>query len=279
MSVVDVNGVKIYYEIHEKPELKDNSEPVLLLNGIMMSTASWAKQLPSLSKSWKVVLHDFRGQGRSTLVGSQITFDDHAEDLRLLLDHLQLKKVHLVGTSYGSEVGMYFTLKYPDRVASLTIAAGVSESDALLKEKIRSWQRLAIMATRYQTKEEFFLGTISANFSANYLEKHASILAERGKSMTAISDEWFMAFNALCECFLTLNITEKLKKIRVPTLIVAGLQDELKPLSYSKILAKEIPDSKLECIDAGHALILEKADEFNEMVLKFLRIFKNGNIT
>lgn len=271
MSRVTVNGVDLYYEIHQPTQVAKSSDPVLLLNGVMMNTTSWTKQLSAFSKSHQVILHDFRGQGQSTLVTNTITFDEHVEDLRLLLDHLGIKKAHLVGTSYGSEIAMSFTLKHQERVASLTVAAGVSESDALLKEKIKCWQRLALVATKYPVKEEFFLGTIASNFSAAYIERYGTNLAARGKAMTAVNDEWFLAFDALCECFNTLNITNSLKKISVPTLVIAGLQDELKPLHYSKIIVNEIPHAVLKTVDAGHALILEKAEEFNELVLEFLR--------
>ncbi|MGC9358121.1 MAG: alpha/beta fold hydrolase, partial [Anaerolineae bacterium] len=61
MSFINVNGVDLYYKLHG-PE----DAPVLaLVNGVLMSTASWAYQTPVLLRHYRLLLHDCRGQGRS----------------------------------------------------------------------------------------------------------------------------------------------------------------------------------------------------------------------
>ena len=103
-----------------------------------MSTERWAAQAPFFGENHRVLLHDFRGQGKSTLLSEGITFETHARDMAMLLDALGIDRLHIVGVSYGAEVGMYFALMYPERVKSLTLGTAVSESDPFLKAMIES---------------------------------------------------------------------------------------------------------------------------------------------
>jgi 3-oxoadipate enol-lactonase len=80
------------------------------------------------------------------------------------------------------------------------------------------------------------------------------------------------AFAQLCRNFLTLNVTDRLPGIRVPTLVISAAEDILKPPSYGQIIHDQIPCSKFVVAEgAGHALFLEKADEFNRLVSDFIR--------
>ena len=124
MPNLQVKDVSLFYEVSGQ-----GAETVAFLNGVAMSTERWAAQTPFFSKNYHVLLHDFRGQGRSTLVSEGITFETHARDMAMLLDTLGIHGLHIVGVSYGAEVGMYFALMYPERVKSLTLGTAVSESD------------------------------------------------------------------------------------------------------------------------------------------------------
>jgi 3-oxoadipate enol-lactonase len=79
------------------------------------------------------------------------------------------------------------------------------------------------------------------------------------------------AFLELLSAFYNLRITNELDRISVPTLVVVGELDILKPRRFSEIIAREIPDAELAVIPrAGHAALWEKADEFNSLILGFL---------
>ncbi|MGC9125768.1 MAG: alpha/beta fold hydrolase, partial [Caldisericaceae bacterium] len=100
MSYIRVISTNLYYE-----EIGEG-EPIILLNGIFMSTKSWSPISNMLAKKYRVILHDFRGQWGSEKPKGKYTFGMHAEDLHGLLKELDLEKVHLIGTSYGGEVAM-----------------------------------------------------------------------------------------------------------------------------------------------------------------------------
>ena len=98
MPNLQVKDVSLFYEISGH-----GAETVAFLNGVAMSTERWAAQTPLFAENHRVLLHDFRGQGRSTLVSEGIAFDTHARDMAELLDTLGIDRLHIVGVS-GAKV-------------------------------------------------------------------------------------------------------------------------------------------------------------------------------
>jgi len=99
MPEIVVNNVRLYYELHGPSE----GEVLVLSNGIMMSTASWAYQTRVLSKHVRLLLYDCRGMWRSEHPDGPYSMEQHADDLAALLDALDIPVAHIGGISYGSE--------------------------------------------------------------------------------------------------------------------------------------------------------------------------------
>lgn len=264
MPNMQVEDVSLFYEISGH-----GAETVAFLNGVAMSTERWAAQTPFFSENYRVLLHDFRGQGRSTLVSEGITFETHARDMAALVDTLGIDRLHIVGVSYGAEVGMYFALMYPERVKSLTLGTAVSESDPFLKAMIESW----IEAARTYNGKLFFKVMAPAVYSKSFYATHKKWLDDYAELFGArVTREWMDAFAELCRNFLTLDMTDKLSEIRVPTLVISAAEDILKPPNYGQIIHEMILGSRFVVVQsAGHALFLEKADEFNHLVSDFVQ--------
>jgi len=258
-----INNVDIFYELKGK-----GKETLAFLNGVAMSTPWWEPQVKSFKDNYKVLLHDFRGQGQSTLKPNNFTFEQHADDFNDLLEKLDIDKVHLVGVSYGAEVAMVFALKYPEKIASLFLGTAVSEVRPLLKAKIESW----IKACRTYDGELFFKVMAPYVYSNSFYEKKGNWLKQRAQQFDkVVTQKWFDAFISLCENFLTLDITDQLNKINIPTLVVSAENDILKPPLYGKIIHEEIKKSKFKVIkDSGHGLFAEKPRKFNNVIKKFL---------
>lgn len=259
-----INGVNIYYE------LKGNGkETIVFLNGVAMSTPWWETQVNAVKDDYQVLLHDFRGQGQSSLKTKDITFGQHAQDLNNLLIELNIDKVHIVGVSYGAEVAMVFALKYPEKITSLFLGTAVSEVRPLLKAKIDSW----ILASKTYNGELFFKVMAPYVYSNSFYEKKGEWLEQRAQQFDKIvSKEWFDAFIALCENFLTLDITDQLSQIDIPTLVVSAKEDILKPPLYGEIIHEQINNSKFKVIkDSGHGLFAEKTAQFNQLIIDFIK--------
>ncbi|MGD8406639.1 MAG: alpha/beta hydrolase, partial [Anaerolineales bacterium] len=116
MPKIQANNVELYYELHGAEDA-----PLLVLNnGILMNAAgSWIFQTEALSKRYRLLQYDCRGQGQSEHPDEAYTMEMHADDLAALLTALGYEGAHIAGISYGGEVGQAFALKYPEHCLSL----------------------------------------------------------------------------------------------------------------------------------------------------------------
>jgi len=261
MPTARVNDVELYYELHG-PE---DAEVLVLSNGVLMSTASWAAQLPALSKHYRVLLYDCRGMWQSEHPQGPYSMEMHADDLAALLRALDIERAHIAGISYGGEISLIFGVKYPEQTRSLVIASSVSHIEPLLDGFIQGW----IAATRARDPEMLFQVTYPLNFSEGWIATNADALKAARKRYKDLD---FNAFLELLICFSELNITEELHSIKAPTLVICGEADLLKPRKYAEIIANEIAGAELVLIpDAGHAVCWEQPMLFNELILGFLR--------
>ena len=140
MPLEKIKKSDIYYEV-----LRTGQETIMFLNDFAMTTESWEAISFFFQKEYRCVLHDFQGQLMSGKPDFDFNMEIHVEDMKNLMEHLQIEKVHLLGTSYGSEVGMIFAYTYPEKVKTLTVIDSVSEVDALLRKIIdRTIQRITL---------------------------------------------------------------------------------------------------------------------------------------
>lgn len=266
MPNLKVKNVNLYYELLGNA---DSKETVVFFNGVMASVNSWINQVPLFEKfDFKILLHDFKGQLMSDKPQEPYTFKEHAEEAKLLMDYLEIKKVHIVGTSYGGEVAMRFAIDYPEYVKSISIIDSVSEIDETLRLFIEGWKGLA----EEKNGEKFFWGMMPSIYHNSFIEKNKQMLEQRAKIFKNMPNEYFTGQVFLYDTFeKDINMTGELKKIQCPSLVVCGENDILKPRKFSQIIAANIPNSEFAVIpDCGHVTIFEKPDILNSMLLGFI---------
>lgn len=264
MAQFNHDGIKLYYEVKGNQEGK---ETVVFLNGVMASTNSWSYQVPVFEKmGYKIILHDFRGQMRSDKPEGPYSFKTHAEDTIALLNFLEVKSAHLIGTSYGGEVGMQIAIVSPNLVKSLSVVNSVSELDEKLRVMVKGWRYLA-QGDPY----EYFMGIAPTVYGKSYMENNKEFLIERAKGMHKLPKDFFMGQVYLYDTFDQLNMTNEIDKISCPTLVVCGEEDILKERKFSKIIADHIKGSEYAIIpDCGHVTIWEKPNILNSLLLGFV---------
>ena len=109
------NGFKIWYTTYGQ----NDGAPVLFLHGGFANSNYWGHQANELKSKYLCIMMDSRGQGRSTLSSTGISYDLMTEDVIALLNHLDIQKVHVVGWSDGGIIGLNMAMKYPSRLKSL----------------------------------------------------------------------------------------------------------------------------------------------------------------
>jgi pimeloyl-ACP methyl ester carboxylesterase len=106
-----VNGLKMYYEIH------GSGDPVVLLHGAFMTiTNNWPGWIGELSKSRKVIAVDLQGHGRTADIERDFSYENLADDVAALLDHLKIPRADLIGYSMGGGVAMQCAIHHPQKV-------------------------------------------------------------------------------------------------------------------------------------------------------------------
>lgn len=118
MPQAEINGARIYYEAHGE------GIPLVLSHGGWTDTSHWLPNVGALSRRWRVVLWDRRGCGRSSDPGEPHSWRLWRDDLKGLLDHLEIEGVYLGGCSYGALLSLEVALEWPERVRALILESG-----------------------------------------------------------------------------------------------------------------------------------------------------------
>lgn len=241
--------------------------PLVFLNGILMNLRSWKGQSSPLSKEYPCLLHDFRGQLYSSKVFPEDwSMEGHVTDLLALLDTLEIEQCHLIGTSYGGEVGLLFAQAAPERVKSLSVIASVPWSDALLKRQVQLWRDLAGV-----DRGLLYEAVATCSYSGAFLDRTGTFFDSRREAFAQLPDDFFTGFERLCDAFLTFGMSpEALASIHCPVLLMAAEEDVLKTPAYSRAMQQHIPKAQYQEIPkAGHAVVIEQP----KVVARYLRDF------
>jgi 3-oxoadipate enol-lactonase len=261
ISRAQVNGVELAYELSG-----EGGETVAFLNGIAMSIGHWKPMASALGHGRRTLAHDFRGQLLSGKPAGPYTLELHARDLAALLDRLGIEAVHVVGTSYGSEVGLAFARLFPERTKSLAVIDGVSEIHPLLAAAVSSWRTASLV-----DPVAFFRALVPWTYSEAYIGANAAVLSAREKAVAGLPHDYFVAFADLCDAFMAIDETPHLGEIRCPTLIAVGEKDILKPEAYARIMAQGIRGARLAVLPGlGHASTIEDPEAVNALLEGFL---------
>jgi len=136
-----VNGLKMYYEVH------GNGDPVVLLHGSFMTiTNNWSGWIGELAKTRKVIAVELQGHGRTADIERDFSYENLADDVAALLDHLKIPSADLIGYSLGGGIAMQCAIRHPDKVRKVVSISAVFRSDGLVKEGLDAISQLTAEA-------------------------------------------------------------------------------------------------------------------------------------
>ena len=136
-----VNGLKMYYEVH------GSGEPVVLLHGAYMTIpGNWTGWIGELSKTRKVIAVEMQGHGRTADIKREISFENLADDVSALLDHLKIPSADLIGFSMGGGVAMECAIRHPEKVRKVVSISAVLRHDGWVKEAVDALPKLTAEA-------------------------------------------------------------------------------------------------------------------------------------
>ncbi len=252
----------VYYEVYGE------GRPLIILNGIMMSTESWKPFIDDFSRFNKLILLDFVDQGRSDkMVDTEYDHSVHVDTIRDLLNHLDIDRASIYGVSYGGEIALQFAIKYPDMLDKLMLFNTTSKTSYWLAEVGHNWNIAA------KDPMAYYLTTIPVIYSPKFFEDNRGWMEGRKEKLLEVfaNQDFIGAMIRLTDSSENYDVYDGLDQIKAPTLIVGCEYDFVTPYYEQKRIAEKIKTSKLVFVpDSGHALMYEKPTLFVSLVLGFL---------
>ena len=266
MPTFSANGVEIYYEV------TGQGYPLIWSHEFGGSYDSWEAQVKFFSRRYQVITYAARGWPPSDVPEDPAAYtqDIVVNDLYLLMRHLNISEAHIGGLSMGGSVALNFGIAHPEMAKSLIVASagsgstnrdtflstGQSMADRLLSEgMVPVAEDYGTTNIRVQLRRKDPIG----------FETFARLLSEHSATGSALTYQGFVMNRPT-----VFELEDRLKSLRVPTLIMIGDEDEpcIEPGIFMK---RTIPISGLSCFpQSGHAINLEEPDLFNRTVLDFL---------
>ena len=261
MATFDFEGIPIYYESYGE------GEPILILNGIFMSCASWQGFVPAFSAHNRLLLLDLADQGRSGRCDDDYTQELQERIVIAFLDHLGLPATHLCGISYGGEVAIRVAARHPERVGKLILSNTTAYTSAWLRDIGRNWQ----YAMASHDGRQFFAACIPNVYSPGFYEAREQWAHQREEMFVRFfTPEVYDAFARLTRSADSHDERANLALISAETLVISAQWDFITPLPNQLQLVAGIERSAHVVIaDAGHAAMYEKPAEFTALVLGF----------
>jgi 3-oxoadipate enol-lactonase len=264
-GTVQANGQELYFEIHGE------GDPLVLVMGIGYDSSLWTlHQVPTLARRFRVVIFDNRDAGRSSRANCPYTIADMADDVAGLLDALEISSAHVMGLSMGALIAQEFALRHGSRLCRLVLSGPDLAPARQMFHPIAVWNWVKSNDTSGATfAAEQFTWLFSTAFLGNR-EAVQQTVAFLSSNPAPVGTE---AYARQARAYLEYDPTARLAGIDAPTLVIVGEQDLLTPPWIAREVASAIPGARLEIIagaGASHVVPLERPDEFNRLVTRFL---------
>ncbi|MCL6429848.1 MAG: alpha/beta hydrolase [Anaerolineae bacterium] len=243
MPYLTVRDYRMYYEDH------GTGDPLVLLHSGLATSAQWVPFIPVYARRYRVLATDRRGYGRSDpRPGFAAGYlHEDASDLATFLDLLGVTGARVLGHSDGGTVALVLAAARPDLVRSMVLVAAHTHAEEKTLEGLRRAQ--ALLQSSPAQRER--------------LVRHL------GPGGPALAEAWYGHW--LDPEQRGLEIRELIRSIRVPTLVIQGVDDEFATPAHAEGIARAIPGAELWLIpNCGHNPQFQMPEAFNERVLGFL---------
>jgi 3-oxoadipate enol-lactonase len=271
MPTTQVNGCNIWYEFNGE------GETVVQIGGAVSGHDGYALVTPLIAKHFRVLDYDHRGYGMSDRPHQKYTMDTWADDLRALLDALDIEKTHVHGGSMGGYIAIKFATKYPERVDRLVINGAAAKSDFTCRCQFEVWKAVA---RKYgMDSNQLAQELCTKAFSRAWLDdpKTGGATAVKGMRESTAPNASLHVFLDACDAMIETDVTPFLGRVTSPTLLMVGSEDVLTPLDQGpdgagmRYMHEHIPGSELWIAEgAGHGLLAELARPSADKVIEFL---------
>jgi pimeloyl-ACP methyl ester carboxylesterase len=205
----DVNGIKLYYEIH------GSGRPLIMLHGGLMRGELFGPVIPLLAQHHRVIAPDLQGHGRTADIERPFDLKLMADDIAALIDHLGLEKPDLLGYSLGGGVALQTAVRHPGKIRRLVLVSANTRRDAIPSEMLAQQGQVNAAAAEFMKDTPMY---------QEYMR-----VAPRPQDFPRLLDKigQFMARD--------FDFSEDVRGLQMPTLIVAADADMAPPAHYIEV--------------------------------------------
>jgi 3-oxoadipate enol-lactonase len=252
------NGIEMSYEI------EGDGPVVTFSHSLACNLSMWDDQVRALRGRYQVLRYDTRGHGKTAAPAGAYSLEQLADDLKGLLDGLGIGATHFVGLSMGGMIGQIFALRYPAMVQSLALCDTTSRyapgAAVTWEERIRTVGAGGMEPLVAPTLERWFTAPFRAR-RKDLMDRVAAMI----RSTPAAG------YIGCCHALPRINVTERLRDVRCPALVIVGEEDAGTPVDMARDIHTALPIAELAVLcRASHLSNLEQPGEFNRVLGTFL---------
>jgi 3-oxoadipate enol-lactonase len=252
------NGIDINYEI------EGDGPVVTFSHSLACNLGMWDEQVRALKGRYRVLRFDTRGHGQSGAPAGAYTLEQLSDDLKALLDGLGITATHFVGLSMGGMIGQVFALKHPAMVQSLVLCDTTSRYPAAAAP---IWED-RIKAVGAKGMEPMVAPTLERWFTAPFRARRRDLMERVGAMIRSTPAPGYIG---CCHAIPKINVTERLRDVRCPALVIVGEEDPGTPVEMARDIHAALPAAELAILSrASHLSNLEQPEEFNRVLGGFL---------
>jgi 3-oxoadipate enol-lactonase len=252
---VTVGDAEVAYDVHG-----EGGDAFVLVHGSTGGRGHWLQVAPVLAERYRVIVPEYAGGPETTDPGGSLEVDDLAAQVVAAADDAGADRFHLAGWSLGAVVSAVVAATVPDRVRSLTLTCGWARTDARMRFTFDLWQRLL-----QGDRELFARYSLADGLTATAFEAFGdgvdALVPVVAASLAPGADRH-------AELDGRIDITDRLRAITAPTLVVGGLEDRWVDVAHSRHLADTISDARLEELECGHLVPTERAADLTGLLLE-----------
>lgn len=258
---LQANGIGIGYDC-AGPE---DAPVVILHHSLSTNRHVWDQAARSLQQEgYRVLWFDARGHGQSDAPDGTYDFKTLSKDVTALMDALKIEHAHYLGLSIGGMIGQHLGFLAADRFESLILVSTTSQIPEAGKA---AWDE-RITAVLEKGMESQVHPTLSRWFTQAFLDTADPVIADVAQMIRRMPVKGYVGWG---KAVRDLDVTARLKEIKLPTLIIVGEEDPGTTVAAAELIHDNIPESELRIMDgASHQLSLERPLEFHNMVTSFL---------
>jgi 3-oxoadipate enol-lactonase len=257
MAMIDADGTPINILV----EGNADAPALLLSNSLGTNLHMWGEQAKAMSKYFRVIRYDQRGHGKSGVPNGAYSIERLGRDALAILNALDIPRAHFCGLSMGGMTGMWLARFASDRIDKLVLSNTGPKS--LMPDSWNARIR-AVLSKGIGAVADAVLGIW---FTKEFRDRDPKAVARMREMLIATDPQGYVG---CCAAIRDMDQRWGIGDIKLPTLIIAGKEDNATPLAQSEFMASRIAGAELTILKAGHISNVEQAAPFTAALEMFL---------